>query len=119
MISENAINNNSLVCKLVYKNFSILFTGDIEKIAENEILDMYSNRLYLLKSNILKVAHHGSKTSSIKEFVESVSPHNNKKYGGNKMKKTYILIILFAVIILGITAGIYILYQMKNKKIRK
>ena len=35
MISENAINNNSLVCKLVYKNFSILFTGDIEKIAEN------------------------------------------------------------------------------------
>lgn len=88
MISENAINNNSLVCKLVYKNFSILFTGDIEKIAENEILDMYSNRLYLLKSNILKVAHHGSKTSSIKEFVESVSPQyaligvgKNNKFG--------------------------------------
>lgn len=88
MISENAINNNSLVCKLVYKNFSILFTGDIEKIAENEILDMYSNRLYLLKSNILKVAHHGSKTSSIKEFVERVSPQyaligvgKNNKFG--------------------------------------
>lgn len=88
MIAENAINNNSLVCKLVYKNFSILFTGDIEKIAENEILDMYRNKLYLLKSDILKVAHHGSKTSSTKEFVESVNPKyaligvgKNNKFG--------------------------------------
>ena len=34
MISENAINNNSLVCKLKFKKFSMLFTGDIEEIAE-------------------------------------------------------------------------------------
>lgn len=88
MISENAINNNSLVCKLIYKNFSILFTGDIEKIAENEIINTYKNKLYLLKSNILKVAHHGSKTSSIKEFVENVNPQyaligvgKNNKFG--------------------------------------
>ena len=32
IISENIINNNSLVCKMVYKNFSAIFTGDIEKI---------------------------------------------------------------------------------------
>ena len=34
-INENVLNNNSLVCKLEYKNFSIMLTGDIEEIAEN------------------------------------------------------------------------------------
>ena len=74
MISDNAINNNSLVCKLIYKNFSMLFTGDIEDIAEKAILSKYVNKQELLKADILKVAHHGSKTSSIKEFINTVSP---------------------------------------------
>ena len=74
MISDNAINNNSLVCKLIYKNFSMLFTGDIEEIAEKAILSKYVNKQELLKADILKVAHHGSKTSSIKEFINAVSP---------------------------------------------
>ena len=43
MISDNSINNNSLVCKLNYKNYSMLFTGDIEAIAEKAILKKYSN----------------------------------------------------------------------------
>ena len=73
MISDNAINNNSLVCKLIYKNFSMLFTGDIEEIAEKAILSKYVNKQELLKADILKVAHHGSKTSSIKEFINAVS----------------------------------------------
>lgn len=72
-IKENAINNNSIVAKLNYKSFSILFTGDIEKIAENEILKEYKNS-NILNANILKVAHHGSKSSSIKEFLEKVKP---------------------------------------------
>ena len=38
LISENALNNNSIVCKLHYKDFSMLFTGDIEEIAEQTIL---------------------------------------------------------------------------------
>ena len=38
MISKNAINNNSLVCKLVYKDFSMLFTGDIEEVAEKGVI---------------------------------------------------------------------------------
>lgn len=58
MISENAINNNSLVCKLVYNDFSILFTGDIEQIAENEILKIYKNNINILRTTVLKVAHH-------------------------------------------------------------
>lgn len=74
VVSENSINNNSLVCKLVYKNFSMLFTGDIEEIAEKAILSMYENRLDLLKSSCLKVAHHGSKTSSSLNFLEAVRP---------------------------------------------
>lgn len=74
MISENHINNNSLVCKIVCKNFSILCTGDIEEIAEKAILSKYKYNLGILKSDILKVAHHGSKTSSTLEFLNTVKP---------------------------------------------
>ena len=72
-IEENNINNNSLVFKLMYKDFSILFTGDIERISEERLVKLYSNT-NILKSTILKVAHHGSKTSSIQEFLELVHP---------------------------------------------
>ena len=59
MISENAINNNSLVCKLKYKQFSILFTGDIEEVAEKTILNKYGKSSErILNSTVLKVAHH-------------------------------------------------------------
>ena len=71
-ILENPLNNNSIVCKLKYKSFSMMFTGDIEEIAEKQILKEYKNNLQLLKSTILKVGHHGSKTSSTQEFVEAV-----------------------------------------------
>ncbi len=71
IVNENIVNNNSLVFKMVYKDFSILFTGDIEEIAERRILNLYSDKL---KADILKVAHHGSKTSSIEEFIKAVSP---------------------------------------------
>lgn len=72
-ISENALNNNALVCKLYYKNFSCIFTGDIEEEAEKELIQVYSNT-NLLSSTVLKVAHHGSKSSSSKEFLELVQP---------------------------------------------
>lgn len=73
-VSENVLNNNSIVLKLSYKNFSMMFTGDIEKIAEKQILKEYSDNLEVLNSKVLKVAHHGSKTSSIDEFIEVVKP---------------------------------------------
>lgn len=72
-ISENSINNNSLMCKFVYKNFSILLTGDIESIAEKKLIEKYKNT-NRLNANILKIAHHGSKTSSIQEFLNEVNP---------------------------------------------
>lgn len=87
VISENSINNNSLVCKMIYKDTSILFTGDIEEIAENQILEKYKNS-EILKSDILKVGHHGSKTSTIPKFLEKVNPRialigvgENNKFG--------------------------------------
>ena len=73
VITQNSINNNSLVCKLVYQNFSMLFTGDIEEIAEKDILEKYKDTS-TLKAILLKVAHHGSKSSSIKEFLSAVNP---------------------------------------------
>lgn len=72
-ISDNALNNNSIVAKLVYKNFSMLFTGDIEEVAEKDIVNRYKNSK-ILKSTMLKVAHHGSKTSSTQEFLDVVKP---------------------------------------------
>ena len=86
-IQENMLNNNSVVAKLVYKKFSLLFTGDIEEIAEKRILEKYKNS-DILKSTVLKVAHHGSKSSSIQEFLNAVSPRialigvgKNNKFG--------------------------------------
>lgn len=74
LLSENILNNNSIVCKLCYKNTSVLFTGDIEEIAENQIVQEYENNLEILNSTILKVAHHGSKTSSTQELLNAVKP---------------------------------------------
>lgn len=70
---DNVLNNNSIVAKIVYNNFSILFTGDIEKIAEENIIREYKER-NLLTSNIIKIAHHGSKTSSTEGFLSMVNP---------------------------------------------
>lgn len=70
-ISDNVLNNNSILAKFVQNNFSMLCTGDIEEIAEKAILKANSNKL---RATVLKVAHHGSKTSSIEEFIDSVKP---------------------------------------------
>ena len=64
-------NNNSLVFKLTISNLSILFTGDIEKEVENDLL---KHDINLLTANILKVPHHGSKTSSTSAFIDAVNP---------------------------------------------
>ena len=58
---------------LKYGNFKMLFTGDVEVEAEEEIVKRYGNTNYL-KADILKVAHHGSKTSSSEELLKLVKP---------------------------------------------
>lgn len=86
-IKDNVLNNNSLIVRLCYKNFKMLFTGDIEEIAEQKLLQKYENT-EKLTADILKVAHHGSKSSSIAEFLEKVNPRialigvgKNNKFG--------------------------------------
>ena len=71
--SENAqtnLNNESISVKISYKNHSMLFTGDTESKVENE----YLKAGFDLNADILKVGHHGSKTSSTEKFLNSVSP---------------------------------------------
>lgn len=63
-------NDYSICLKLKYKNKSFLFMGDAEKTSEEEII----NNNIDLKSDVLKLGHHGSKTSTTSDFLEKVSP---------------------------------------------
>lgn len=67
---DSSANNGSLVLKITHGNTSFLFTGDIEKAAEEQLLCKGSE----LKSTVLKVPHHGSLTSSTEGFLEKVQP---------------------------------------------
>lgn len=67
---ESDFNNASIVVKLFYKNADFLFTGDIEVTAEKKLL-VWQN---ILQSDILKVGHHGSITSTNLEFLDKVDP---------------------------------------------
>lgn len=69
-LSASDINNSSLVMKLQFKNVSALFTGDIEKEAELNLI----KKNYPIKSDILKIPHHGSLSSNSEIFVKSVKP---------------------------------------------
>ncbi|HZK11280.1 MAG TPA: MBL fold metallo-hydrolase [Atribacterota bacterium] len=71
LIKGSELNNNSVVVRLDYKDFSCLFTGDIEKGREGQFLIRSDN---ILKVDILKIAHHGSSSSSSPLFIKSVGP---------------------------------------------
>ena len=64
-------NNTSIVMKLHYGQFTMLFTGDAEAPVEDYLQQKYGSAL---KADVLKVGHHGSKTSSIYKFISKVQP---------------------------------------------
>jgi competence protein ComEC len=70
MVGNNP-NNHSLSFKLTYGETSFLFTGDAEKEQEREMVKRYGE---FLQSNVYKVAHHGSSTSSGEFFIKAVKP---------------------------------------------
>ena len=77
-------NDNSNVIYTELDGFKFMFMGDASTTAEKEILDKYN----LLEIDVLKVGHHGSKTSSSKEFVGVINPKysiisvgKNNRYG--------------------------------------
>lgn len=77
-------NNTSIVSRMVFGGNSFLFAGDIEKSVEKKLTEGEN----VLGSDVLKVSHHGSKTSSSKELIERVLPQiavisagRNNSYG--------------------------------------
>ena len=64
------LNDHSVITRLVYGNNSFMFTGDAETQAESETVNNGKD----LKSDVLKVGHHGSDTSTTSEFLNAVDP---------------------------------------------
>jgi competence protein ComEC len=64
------VDNNGVVLKLTWHKVSFLFTADIREEAEFELIGQRAN----LKSTVLKVAHHGSETSTTQQFLAAVNP---------------------------------------------
>ena len=65
--SYESLNNYSIVLKLTYKEKSFLFTGDAETLSEKEITGD-------VEADVLKVGHHGSRTSTSQAFLNKVNP---------------------------------------------
>lgn len=66
----DGLNNYSIVVKVEFGNNSFLFTGDAEQVSEKEMLSKGLG----LKADVLKVGHHGSRTSSSDAFLDAVNP---------------------------------------------
>jgi competence protein ComEC len=67
---QSKTNNNSIVAKLVYGENELLLTGDAEAKIEKELVGRGIN----INADFLKVPHHGSKTSTTDDFLDSITP---------------------------------------------
>jgi competence protein ComEC len=67
---DKSTNNDSIVLRIQYGERSILLTGDIEQAAERSLLTSQQQ----LRADVIKVPHHGSKTSSTEDFVVATKP---------------------------------------------
>lgn len=65
------INNNSIVCRVTWRNSSILFTGDAEVEARAALLPRFRAQV---RAQVLKVCHHGSYNGTDREWLEAVAP---------------------------------------------
>jgi competence protein ComEC len=68
--TSDDVDNNGVVLRLSWGQISFLFTADIREEAEFELIGQRAN----LKSTVLKVSHHGSKTSTTSQFLAAVDP---------------------------------------------
>jgi competence protein ComEC len=71
IFDDNNVNNESIVFMMNYGNERFLFTGDIESETEELITNLYGP---MLKSDLLKVGHHGSKSSTSESFLNKIDP---------------------------------------------
>jgi competence protein ComEC len=79
IVSEN---NDSIVLLMKYQGVKSLFMGDLEKEGEEELIKKYKD----LDIDILKIGHHGSKTSSTEEFIQATTPQIALISVGNRFK---------------------------------
>ena len=77
------VNNNSIVLKLSFKGKKFLFTGDAEKNEEKDIINSGKD----LSADVIKIGHHGSKTSSTLSFLKAVNPKYAVISAGNHYNK--------------------------------
>src|SRR5690606_5359417 len=69
--AERSPNDNSFVVQFAYQDASVLLVGDAEQEQERALLEKHGERL---RSTVLKVGHHGSRTSSGSAFLRAVRP---------------------------------------------
>ncbi|WP_337872826.1 DNA internalization-related competence protein ComEC/Rec2 [Ignavibacterium sp.] len=82
-LNKLSSNDRSGIMKIIFGNTSFLFVGDAEIPAEAYYLNHYNK---FLDSDVLKVGHHGSSTSSSQEFLETISPRISLISAGIKNK---------------------------------
>lgn len=111
-------NDNSNVIYTEINNYKFLFMGDASSTAEKEILNKYN----LYNIDVLKAGHHGSKTSSSKEFINSINPKysiisvgNNNRYGHPNKE---VLDNLFNSKIYRTDQDGSIMFKIKNNKLK-
>ncbi|SHI24644.1 competence protein ComEC [Butyrivibrio fibrisolvens DSM 3071] len=69
-LAEDNVNNSSIVLRIKYGSTSFLITGDAEEAEELSIVKSRFN----IKSDVMKIGHHGSNTSTSEEFIKAVDP---------------------------------------------
>ena len=89
---QSNLNDNSVICRLDVGEISFLFTGDLEAETEINHLDKFE------EVDVLKVGHHGSDTSTSREFIDGIKPQYaiiscgvNNRYGHPKESTTLLL----------------------------
>jgi len=70
-LGAGGLNDASLVLSVWFAGRRVLFTGDIEQLGEGELVDLSGGAL---RSTVLKVPHHGSRSSSSSRFVTAAAP---------------------------------------------
>lgn len=110
--------DNSSVIYLKFNNYKFLFMGDAGEKRENDILEKYD----LKNIDFLKIGHHGSNTSSSKEFISKVKPKyslisvgKNNRYG---YPKEEVLNTLKSSKIYRIDLDGSIMFKIKNNKLK-
>ncbi|MCL2522113.1 MAG: DNA internalization-related competence protein ComEC/Rec2 [Erysipelotrichales bacterium] len=118
--SFSNLNNNSIVFQFQLFKKTFLFTGDIEKEVETWLIATYGNSL---KSDVLKVSHHGSITSSSQAFLDYVKPNiaiisvaENNRYNLPNLEVLERLKIVKAQIFITATDDTIIIKKAKQRK---